>query len=74
MYIDNVQRLERVTAERIVNEAVSWGLSRRRAHEVVGDFLERLPSAVERASDETDGLPDEFIKAVTVQLERVGRL
>jgi serine/threonine-protein kinase HipA len=71
MYIDQIQRIERVTAERIVNEASSWGVSRERASRIVNDFVERLAPAIKRAADETDGLPREFIDVVTEQLERV---
>jgi len=71
MYVDHVQRVERTTAERIENEATSWGLSRQRVHGVVGDFLDSLPTAIERASDETIGLPFELSNAVIEQIKCV---
>ncbi len=46
MYIDNVHRTNRVTADRIVNEAARWGLSRRPAAEIVADILERVPAGL----------------------------
>lgn len=71
MYVDHVQRLERVTMERVVSEATSWGLSRRRAREVVGDLLGRLPSAIERAADETSELSEDVLQTVTQQLKQM---
>jgi serine/threonine-protein kinase HipA len=71
MYVDHVQRLERVTMERVMKEATSWGLSSRRSLEIVGDLLERLPAAIERASDETTGLSDEVLRIVSQQLDRM---
>ena len=41
MYVDGVRRTDRVTARRVVEEAVLWGLSRERATAIVGDLLDR---------------------------------
>lgn len=71
MYVDHVQRIERVTAERIVNEARSWGLSPRRAQMIVDEYLERLPLAIEHAVSETNGVPQALVDCVYQQLERV---
>ncbi len=60
MHVDDVRRSDRVTADRIVNEAASWGLLRRRASEIVADIVARTPAAVAAARDETDGLPPEI--------------
>ena len=60
MYVDSVQKADRVTAERIVNEAVSWGMTRRSVEEIVSDALDRLPVAVSAAASETVGLPPEL--------------
>ncbi len=57
MYVDSVQKADRVSAERIVNEATGWGMSRKRAEEIVSDSLDRLPAAVSAAAGETAGLP-----------------
>jgi len=43
MYIDTVQRTSRVTAERIANEAVRWGISRDRASRTIGGILREPP-------------------------------
>ena len=47
MSIDNVQRTNRVTADRIVNEAARWGLSRRRASEIIAEVLGRARAAAQ---------------------------
>lgn len=72
MYIDSVHRTNRVTADRLVNEAAQWGMSKRRAAQVVGDILDRLPTAAEAARDETDDLPSEIAEVVDAQLAQVG--
>ena len=71
MYIDNVHRTDRVTADRIVNEATRWGMSRRRAAGIIGDVLERVPAAAEAARDETDDLPDDVPAIVDSQLTQL---
>ncbi len=71
MYVDSVQKADRVTAARIVNEAMRWGLSRRSAEEAVFDSLDRLPAAVSAAAGEIDGLPPELPELVG---RRVGQL
>jgi serine/threonine-protein kinase HipA len=70
MYIDDVRRTDGVTADRIVNEAATWGLSRRRASEIVADAIERAPAAIESARQETDALPSEIPTLVEAQLAR----
>ncbi|MGH2791410.1 MAG: HipA domain-containing protein [Actinomycetota bacterium] len=71
MYIDTVQRTDRVTADRIVNEAVRWGVSERRATEIVADILDRAPVAAEAARDETDALPPDVTAVVDSQLSQL---
>lgn len=68
MYIDNVRRTNRVTADRIVNEAVRWGLSRRRASEIIAEILGRAPAATQAARDETEGVPAGVLQVVDSQL------
>jgi serine/threonine-protein kinase HipA len=69
MYIDNVRRTNRVTAERIANEARRWGLSREHAVTIIDDLLAKAPSAIAAARDETNGVPAELVSAVERQLE-----
>lgn len=71
MYVDDIHRTDRVTGERLVNEASRWGLSRRRAADIVADMLDRIPEAAEAARDATEGMPFDIPAAVLAQ---VGRL
>lgn len=71
MYVDNVHRTNRVTADRIVNEAIRWGLSKRRASGVIADILDRVVDAVAVAAAETIGLPAEIPALVNSQLAQV---
>ena len=71
MYIDNIHRTNRLTVERIVNEAVRWGMSRDRATEVVVDLLERAPAAIAASRDETEGVPEEMISTIEGQLAQL---
>lgn len=71
MYIDNLHRTNRVTTERIANEAVQWGFSRERATAVVDDLVARAPEAITAAQEETDGLPDDLLATVKGQLAQL---
>jgi serine/threonine-protein kinase HipA len=71
MFVDHVHRTTKVTAERLVNEAARWGMSRGRAAEVVTDILDRVPAAAEASRNETAGLPDNVPAAVESQLTQV---
>lgn len=70
-YVDHVQRSDRVTGERLLNEASRWGLSRPRAMEIVAELLERCESAVASARAETDGLPAAIPQIIDAQLARL---
>ncbi|MGH9126981.1 MAG: HipA domain-containing protein [Acidimicrobiales bacterium] len=71
MYIDNVRRTDRLTADRIINEGAAWGLPRPRSAEIVTGLLDRAPEAIEAARDETDDIPDIVLGAVSSQLHRL---
>lgn len=71
MYIDDVRRTDRVTGARLINEATRWGLTRRRAAEIIEEVLDRTPGAVAAASTETAGLPGELLKLVKSQVAQV---
>ncbi len=71
MYVDGVQRTDRVTAERVAGEAVRWGLSRERAMATVGDLLERAPAAMAAAREETPGVPSDLSSTVERQLAQL---
>jgi serine/threonine-protein kinase HipA len=74
MYVDSVQRTSRVTADRLMNEAASWGLSRRTAEEIVTDVLDRIPAAIDSAWSETPDMPAAYVAVTHEQIERVGTL
>ncbi len=71
MYVDSVQRIDRVTSDRLVAEATAWGLSGSRAVEIVSDLLGRLPEAVRKAAEEIDGLPPTLLPAYEAQMDRL---
>lgn len=71
MYVDDVHRSDRVTSDRIVNEASRWGLSRSRAAQIVGDILDRAPAAIAAARNETVDLPHSIASCVLNQLRRL---
>lgn len=71
MYIDDVHRSNRVTGDRLVNEAVAWGLPRNRVREIIHDLLGAAPAAIAHAADETPGLPDEIVTIVDAQLDQL---
>lgn len=68
MYIDDVHRTNRVTAQRIANEAVRWGMPRERAMAMIGDLLDQAPAAMAAAGEETDGVPGEMVSTIERQL------
>lgn len=71
MYVDDVRSTTRVTGDRILREAASWGLPRHRASGIVADILDRIPAAVKAARDETDGLPDGIVRIVDAQRKQL---
>lgn len=71
MYIDSVQRTQRVTADRILNEAARWGLARRHASKIIADIIERTPDAVALAAAETPSLPAEIPAIIDGQLAQI---
>ena len=71
MYIDSVQRIDRVTAARIANEGARWGMSRARAVGIIVDVLDRAPAALAAARAQTDGVPDSMMSTIDRQLEQL---
>ena len=71
MYIDDIHRTNRLTVERIVNEAVGWGIPRDRATEVVVDLLEGAPAAITASRDETQSVPEDIVSTIESQLARL---
>jgi serine/threonine-protein kinase HipA len=71
MYVDGIQKSDRVTAERIVNEAVEWGIARGTAEGTVADLLDRLPAAISTAADETPGIPAALPELVSRRVDQL---
>lgn len=69
MYVDTVQKADRVTPERIVNEAARWRIRRPRADEIVTDIRDRLRDAVTAAANETPDVPPELVDLVTRRVD-----
>lgn len=68
MHIDDVRRIDRVSGDRLVNEAVGWGLPRGDAEEIVIDLLTRAPEAIESALESIENLPSEIPSILQRQL------
>jgi hypothetical protein len=71
MYIDGVQRTDRVTGQRLLNEAAHSGLGRVRAAEIVRDLLDRTPEATCGARQASPDVPDHLLSIIDQQLERL---
>ena len=71
MSIDSVHRTNRVTVDRLLDEATRWGMSRRRARQVLAALPERLPTAVVTAREQTPGPPDEIAVVVASQMTQL---
>jgi serine/threonine-protein kinase HipA len=67
MRLDKVTRTSRVTGARIVAEAATWGLSKRRAAEIVADVLDRAADAVAAAASEAPNTPTKLLSLVQAQ-------
>jgi serine/threonine-protein kinase HipA len=68
MYVDDVHRTDRVTTDRIVNEAARWGMPHERAATIVNELVDAAPAAISAALDETPGVPVQFISSIEGQL------
>lgn len=73
MYIDDVRQVERVTRERLCNEAQSWPMRREAIDLILDELTVRAPEAIERARDETPGVPDELLQLCVRQLASLSR-
>lgn len=71
MYVDSVQRTDRVTAQRIVNEIARWGVSPSRAAEIVGDLLDQAAAAITAAREQTEGAPNDLIATIERRLAQL---
>ncbi|MCA1832180.1 MAG: HipA domain-containing protein [Actinomycetota bacterium] len=71
MHVDTVQRMDRVTVDRLVNEAAAWGFSRRRAAAIVDDIIERASAAAAAVQNETEAVPPSILQVIDSQLARM---
>jgi serine/threonine-protein kinase HipA len=71
LYVDDVRRTNRVTAQRLVNEGARWGLPRQRCGEIVTDILDRAPGAIDAARDATAGVPESIVSTVEGQVAQL---
>jgi serine/threonine-protein kinase HipA len=71
MYVDSVQKADRVTAQRIINEAAGWGMSRNIAEELVANTLNDLPAAIIQATRELDEFPDSLPELVSRRVDEL---
>ncbi|MEX0749301.1 MAG: HipA domain-containing protein [Dehalococcoidia bacterium] len=69
MFIDDVRRIDHVAGERLVNEASSWGLSKRRANEIVQDMVQRAPSSADAIQNDIPNMPPELRTVFDNQLK-----
>jgi hypothetical protein len=71
MYVDSVQKADRVTAPRIVNEATKWGTTSTNAEEIVADTLDRLPAAITHATENIEAVPDSLPELVSKRVDQL---
>jgi serine/threonine-protein kinase HipA len=69
MHIDDVRRTNRVTAERLLNEAKSWGLSLQASTQSVYELLDSVDEASAIAASELEGVPEKLREIVKTQTE-----
>jgi serine/threonine-protein kinase HipA len=69
MYIDDVRKTSKVTRDRLIREAVSWGMREESAQLIVSELSERAPEAIEAASEATPELPVKIPAIVGSQLK-----
>jgi serine/threonine-protein kinase HipA len=71
MYIDDVRKTAKVTRERLVREAVSWGMRDESAQLIVSELSERAPDAIAAAIEATPGLPSRIPTIANEQLTQL---
>ncbi len=71
MYIDDVHKIDRVTARRLINEATSWGVPRHRAEAIVGEVLDGSAGAIEAALKETPNVSGDIVTTIESQRLRL---
>jgi len=74
MFVDNIQRVDRVTGARVINEAVHWGMSRDTVSHLLADLVARAPKALELAATEINDVADEVLETVGAQIRALSQL
>jgi len=67
MYVDNVRKTRTVTFDRLMNEAIGWGIRPADVAATLGALLERVPQALEDAAAATADLPAAIPEIVASQ-------
>lgn len=57
--------------QRIANEPARWGMNRDHALAIIIDLLDRAPSAIAAARDETAGVPSDIVPTIEGQLAQL---
>lgn len=65
MYVNGKQSIEQVSAQDVIAEAISWGLSSDRVTARVEQLLARLPAAIEVAARDVPNLPRDLLAYVS---------
>ena len=69
MFIDTVQRIDRVTVDCLAQEAVRWGMPRQAAEAIIVDVLKGMPQATEAALRNTADVPTRITDTVDRQMK-----
>ncbi len=71
MHIDHVRKTAKVTRERLVSEAVSWGMNVDSVQLILSELCERVPQALTEAINATPQLPSKIIEIVESQFTQL---
>lgn len=71
MYIDDVRKSSKVTRQRLINEAVSWGMREESVRFIIEEMDDRAPRAITTALEETPGLPAKISETARSQFHQL---
>ncbi len=71
MYVDSVRKADDVTVARLVAEAVTWGVRREHAQDVVDGTVTNLPKAISAAASDRPDTPSDLIAFVESRVARL---
>lgn len=72
MYVDGLQLLERVTRERIANEARRWGMRPGAIDDALGRFFALVPEAIQGAASDVGAPPDGLVPLIEHRMSVLG--